>query len=93
VIDAGQLRERITIQQATESRNRLGETTYTYDTFAEGWASVTGVTARFRLPVGPTGVMARSVRVTGTIAFFMAAPITDAACLGGKNWRSFLLNS
>lgn len=46
MIDAGQLRERIVVQKPTESRNRLGETTYTYDTFAEVWASVTGVTAR-----------------------------------------------
>jgi SPP1 family predicted phage head-tail adaptor len=46
MIDAGQLRERITVEQPTESRNRLGETTYTYSTFAEVWASVTGVTAR-----------------------------------------------
>jgi len=46
MIDAGQLRERITIQRANESRNRLGETTYTYETFAEVWASVNGVTAR-----------------------------------------------
>lgn len=46
MIDAGQLRERIVVQQANESRNRLGETTYAYSTFAEVWASVTGVTAR-----------------------------------------------
>lgn len=46
MIDAGQLRERIVVQQANESRNRLGETTYTYSPFAEVWASVTGVTAR-----------------------------------------------
>lgn len=46
MIDAGQLRERVTIQRANESRNRLGETTYTYETFAEVWASVNGVTAR-----------------------------------------------
>ncbi len=46
MIDAGQLRERIVVKQAHESRNRPGETTYTYSTFAEVWASVTGVTAR-----------------------------------------------
>lgn len=46
MIDAGQLRERVVVERATESRNRLGETTYSYSTFAEVWASVTGVTAR-----------------------------------------------
>jgi SPP1 family predicted phage head-tail adaptor len=45
-IDPGRLRERITIQQATEVRNRLGETTQTWDTYVERWASVEGLSGR-----------------------------------------------
>jgi SPP1 family predicted phage head-tail adaptor len=51
-LDAGKLRERITIQQATERRNSLGETTLEWATFAERWASVEGVTAREALGAG-----------------------------------------
>lgn len=46
MIDPGRLRERVTIQQATEVRNRLGETTQTWSTFVERWASVDGLSGR-----------------------------------------------
>jgi len=46
VIDPGRLRERVTIQQATETRNRMGETTQTWGTYAERWASVEGLSGR-----------------------------------------------
>ena len=52
MIDPGRLRERVTIQQAAESRNALGETTLSWSTFAERWASVEGVTAREALGAG-----------------------------------------
>jgi len=52
MIDPGKLRERVTIQQATERRNSLGETTLEWATFAERWASVEGVTAREALGAG-----------------------------------------
>jgi SPP1 family predicted phage head-tail adaptor len=52
MIDPGRLRERVTIQQATERRNSLGETTLEWATFAERWASVEGVTAREALGAG-----------------------------------------
>jgi SPP1 family predicted phage head-tail adaptor len=51
-LDPGKLRERVTIQQATERRNSLGETTLEWATFAERWASVEGVTAREALGLG-----------------------------------------
>jgi len=51
-LDPGKLRERVTIQQATERRNSLGETTLEWATFAERWASVEGVTAREALGAG-----------------------------------------
>jgi SPP1 family predicted phage head-tail adaptor len=45
-LDAGKLRERVTVQQATETRNRLGESVLDWGTFAEVWASVEGLSAR-----------------------------------------------
>ena len=52
MIEAGKLRERVTIQQAAEARNSLGETTLSWATFSERWASVEGVTAREALGLG-----------------------------------------
>lgn len=46
MIDPGRLRERVTIQNATENRNAMGETTQTWGTYAERWASVQGISAR-----------------------------------------------
>ena len=51
-LDLGKMRERVTVQQATERRNSLGETTLEWATFAERWASVEGVTAREALGAG-----------------------------------------
>lgn len=52
-MDAGQLRERVVVLQATESRSRLDEVVVSYDTtFAEVWASVDGVSAREYLLAG-----------------------------------------
>jgi SPP1 family predicted phage head-tail adaptor len=51
-LDAGTLRERVTVQQATETRNRIGESISEWATFAEVWASVNGVTAREYLLAG-----------------------------------------
>lgn len=46
MIDPGRLRERVTIQQAAETRNALGETVQSWATFAERWASVDGLSSR-----------------------------------------------
>ena len=46
MIDPGKLRERVTIQAATETRNAMGETTQAWSTFVERWASVQGISAR-----------------------------------------------
>lgn len=56
MIDPGKLRERVTIQQATESRNALGETVLSWATFAERWASVEGVSAREAIELGQADV-------------------------------------
>jgi SPP1 family predicted phage head-tail adaptor len=52
MIDAGKLRERVTVQQASESRNALGETVLSWATFAERSASVEGVSSRELLQYG-----------------------------------------
>lgn len=52
MIDPGRLRERVTIQSATESRNRLGESVLTWGTFVERWASVEGLSSREVLQTG-----------------------------------------
>ena len=52
MIDPGRLRERITIQQATETRNALGESVQSWTTFAERWASVDGLSSREVLLTG-----------------------------------------
>ena len=52
MIDPGRLRERVTIQQATETRNRLGESVASWSTFAERWASVEGLSGREVLQAG-----------------------------------------
>jgi SPP1 family predicted phage head-tail adaptor len=52
-MDAGQLRERITVLQGRESRSRMDEVVMVYDTtFATVWASVQGVSAREYLQAG-----------------------------------------
>jgi SPP1 family predicted phage head-tail adaptor len=45
-MNSGRLRERVTVQQATDSRTPMGEATQTWSTFAERWASVEGISAR-----------------------------------------------
>ena len=56
MIDPGRLRERVTIQRASESRNALGETVLTWATYAERWASVEGVSARESLTAGQSQI-------------------------------------
>jgi len=51
-LNAGILRDRVTVQQATENRNSLGESILSYSTFAEVSASVQGVSAREFLLAG-----------------------------------------
>lgn len=51
-MDFGRLRERITIQVATETRNAMRETVQEWGTFAERWASVEGISSREALQQG-----------------------------------------
>jgi SPP1 family predicted phage head-tail adaptor len=51
-MDAGTLRDRVTVQQPTETRNSLGESLLSYTAFEVVWASVQGVSAREFLLAG-----------------------------------------
>jgi SPP1 family predicted phage head-tail adaptor len=52
MIQAGELRERVIVEQSSESRNQMGEAIATWSTFTTVWASVQGVTARELLLAG-----------------------------------------
>jgi SPP1 family predicted phage head-tail adaptor len=64
VIDPGKLRDRVTIQRASESRNARGETVLTWTDYTERWASVDGVSSREALAAGQSQVeMSHRVRL------------------------------
>jgi SPP1 family predicted phage head-tail adaptor len=51
-MDAGKLRERVTVQVASGATNTLGETVLTWSNSSAVWASVEGVSAREALIAG-----------------------------------------
>lgn len=46
MIDAGELTERITIEQPAKGQNNVGETTLTWSTYATVWAKVQSLSGR-----------------------------------------------
>ena len=46
MISAGELTERVVIQQPTDTQNEVGEATLTYSTFATVWAKVRSMSGR-----------------------------------------------
>ena len=56
MIDAGKLRERVTVQIASGATNTLGETVLTWANSTAVWASVEGVSAREALAAGQQDV-------------------------------------
>ena len=52
MIDAGKLRERVTVQIATGATNTLGETVLSWANSTAVWASVEGVSARESMLAG-----------------------------------------
>ena len=52
MIQAGTLRERVTVQRASGNRNRMGESISEWTAFEVVWASVQGVSAREFLLAG-----------------------------------------
>ena len=57
MIDPGKLRERVTVQAASESRNAMGETVLSWSDVTSVWASVEGVSAREALALGQQEVV------------------------------------
>jgi SPP1 family predicted phage head-tail adaptor len=51
-LDPGRLRERVTVQRATVSRNSIGESVQTWSDLVERWASVEGLSGREVLQSG-----------------------------------------
>lgn len=51
-MDAGTLRDRVTVQRASGNRNRMGESISEWTAFEVVWASVQGVSAREFLLAG-----------------------------------------
>lgn len=56
MIDAGKLRDRVTVQIASGTTNALGETVLAWSNSTSVWASVDGVTAREALTAGQQDV-------------------------------------
>lgn len=56
MIDAGKLRDRITVQIASGTTNALGETVLAWSDSTSVWASVDGVSAREALTAGQQDV-------------------------------------
>ena len=56
MIDAGKLRERVTVEVASGTTNSLGETVLSWSTTSAVWASVEGVSARESLTAGQQDV-------------------------------------
>lgn len=82
-IDPGRLRERVTIQQATATRNRIGETVQTWGTFAEVWASVEGLSGREVLQSGQ-----QQTEVTHRVRMRYVSGLTQLMRL---SWRGRIL--
>lgn len=64
MIDAGKLRDRVTVQIASGTTNALGETVLAWSDSSSVWASVEGVSAREALLAGQNQVsMSHRVRM------------------------------
>jgi SPP1 family predicted phage head-tail adaptor len=64
MIDAGKLRDRVTVQIASGTTNALGETVLAWSNSTSVWASVDGVSAREALLAGQNQVsMSHRVRM------------------------------
>lgn len=83
-MDAGRLRERVTVQQASETRNSLGETVLSWSDFTTTWASVEGVSAREALALGQQELV-----ITHKVRMRYLSLLTSKMRF---RWRSRILN-
>jgi SPP1 family predicted phage head-tail adaptor len=84
MIDPGKLRERVTVQQATQSRNSLGEAVMSWADWQTVWASVEGVSAREALDAGQ-----QEVTITHRVRLRYLTGLTQNMRL---SWRDRTLN-
>jgi len=84
MIDPGKLRERVTVQQATQSRNSLGEAVMSWADWQTVWASVEGVSAREALDAGQ-----QEVTITHRVRLRYLTGLTQTMRL---SWRGRTLN-
>ena len=83
MIDPGKLRERVTVQAASESRNAMGETVLSWSDVTSVWASVEGVSAREALALGQ-----QDITVTHRVRMRFLSLLTQKMRL---RWRSRIL--
>lgn len=84
MIDPGKLRERVTVQQATQTRNSLGEAVMSWADWQTVWASVEGVSAREALEAGQ-----QEVTITHRVRLRYLTGLTQNMRL---SWRGRTLN-
>ena len=84
MIDAGKLRERVTVQIASGSTNTLGETVLSWNNSTAVWASVEGVSAREALAAGQ-----QDTTITHRVRLRHLPGLTQQMRLA---WRSRTLN-
>lgn len=84
MIDPGKLRERVTVQQATQTRNSLGEAVMSWADWQTVWASVEGVSAREALDAGQ-----QEVTITHRVRLRYLTGLTQNMRL---SWRDRTLN-
>ena len=84
MIDPGKLRERVTVQQASETRNSLGETVLSWADLTTTWASVEGVSAREALALGQQELV-----ITHKVRMRYLSLLTSKMRF---RWRSRILN-
>ena len=80
MIDAGKLRERVTVQIASGTTNALGETVLAWGNSTAVWASVEGVSARESLAAGQ-----QEVSITHRVRLRYLPGLTQAMRFA---WRS-----
>lgn len=84
MIDAGKLRERVTVQIASGTTNTLGETVLSWADSTATWASVEGVSAREALEAGK-----QETTITHRVRLRYLPGLTQRMRLA---WRSRTLN-
>jgi SPP1 family predicted phage head-tail adaptor len=84
MIDAGKLRERVTVQIASGTTNTLGETVLSWSNSSAVWASVEGVSAREALIAGQ-----QDTSITHKVRMRYLPGLTQSMRF---SWRSRTLN-